>query len=156
MADPSWSKEVAKELLDFGYKLLSKRYHPDVGGSHDEMLTLGATRDYLLGFIEKGEVVRIEPYGPPPKHKPRGGEAFKDADDEYSILREWSERWLYAEGVKVQVETEKAIKVKIPGVALALWLPKSQLHQDDNEVWEEEDVGVLVLSKWIAEQKGLA
>lgn len=157
MADPSWSKEVAKELLDFGYKLLSKRYHPDVGGSHDEMLTLGATRDYLLRCIN-GETLLFLTPEPAVKraHKPRGGEAFKDDDDEYCILREWSQNWLYADNVRVQVETEKAVKVKIPGIALPMWFPKSQLHVEDNECWEADDVGVLVMSKWIAEQKGLA
>jgi hypothetical protein len=34
------------------------------------------------------------------------------------------------------------------------WIPQSQID-DDSEVWEEGDEGMLVISKWIADQKGL-
>lgn len=55
--------------------------------------------------------------------------------------------------------TEKAIYVDIPATPGRRaqwrgWIPQSQVH-DDSEVWREDDTGDLVLSRWIAEQKGL-
>lgn len=35
------------------------------------------------------------------------------------------------------------------------WVPKSQIH-DDSEVYREGDDGRLVITRWIAEQKGWA
>ncbi len=57
-------------------------------------------------------------------------------------------------------ESDKAIYVVIPAVpggraAWSGWIPQSQVH-DDSEVWRERDHGELVVSRWIAEQKGLA
>lgn len=34
------------------------------------------------------------------------------------------------------------------------WIPQSQID-DDSEIWEEGQEGDLVVSQWIAEQKGL-
>jgi len=36
-----------------------------------------------------------------------------------------------------------------------MWIPYSQIH-DDSEVYIEGHVGKLVITRWIAEQKGLA
>ena len=36
-----------------------------------------------------------------------------------------------------------------------VWIPKSQIH-DDSEVYEDGTDGDLVISRWIAEKKGLA
>jgi hypothetical protein len=49
--------------------------------------------------------------------------------------------------------TEKAILVEIDGDQH--WIPQSQVDAD-SEVWKEGDEGTLVVSDWIAEQKGLA
>jgi hypothetical protein len=57
-----------------------------------------------------------------------------------------------SEFVKCVKETPKAILVNVGGEEL--WFPKSQLSED-NEVNEEGDEGVLIISLWIAEQKGL-
>lgn len=35
-----------------------------------------------------------------------------------------------------------------------VWIPKGQIH-DDSEVYGEGHSGVLIVSRWIAEQKGL-
>ena len=35
-----------------------------------------------------------------------------------------------------------------------MWIPDSQIH-DDSEVYREGDIGKLVITRWIAEQKGL-
>ena len=49
-------------------------------------------------------------------------------------------------------DTEKAILVEIDGEEH--WIPLSQID-DDSEVYQEGDEGVLVISHWIAVQKGL-
>jgi len=35
-----------------------------------------------------------------------------------------------------------------------MWIPQTQIH-DDSEVYREGDVGKLVITRWIAEQKDL-
>lgn len=53
------------------------------------------------------------------------------------------------------METEKAILVKIKDAdEEQYWIPKSQID-DESEVYQENDEGKLVISAWIAEQKGL-
>jgi hypothetical protein len=52
----------------------------------------------------------------------------------------------------VKRETEKALLVEIGGEEL--WIPKSQIH-DDSEVYREGDTGKLVITEWIAREKGL-
>jgi hypothetical protein len=49
-------------------------------------------------------------------------------------------------------DTDKAILVEIDGEEY--WIPQSQVD-DDSEVYQEGDKGVLVISHWIAVQKGL-
>lgn len=56
------------------------------------------------------------------------------------------------EDVVVIKETEKALLVKIEDENH--WIPQSQID-DDSEVWKLGDEGVLVISEWLAEQKGL-
>lgn len=50
--------------------------------------------------------------------------------------------------------TEKAILVKLPEMDKPLWFPQSQIDAD-SEVWKQGDEGTLVVSRWIAKQKGL-
>lgn len=56
------------------------------------------------------------------------------------------------DGVSSSAETTQAVLCKIDGKDL--WIPKSQID-DDSEVWENNQDGTLVVSQWIAEQKGL-
>jgi hypothetical protein len=56
------------------------------------------------------------------------------------------------EGVTCIDESPKAIKVVIDKDAH--WIPKSQVH-DDSEVYKKDDDGVLIISAWIAGEKGL-
>jgi hypothetical protein len=54
--------------------------------------------------------------------------------------------------------TDRAIYLLIPAVPGRRaewrgWIPQSQIH-DDSEVWRAGDTGQLVLTRWIAEQKG--
>lgn len=48
--------------------------------------------------------------------------------------------------------TEKAILVNVDGEEL--WIPLSQVD-DDSEVYSEGDEGTLIITAWIARQKGL-
>jgi hypothetical protein len=57
------------------------------------------------------------------------------------------------EGVVCVRATDAAILVRIDGEEH--WIPQSQVS-DDSEVWQEGDEGRLVVSQWIAMQKGLA
>ena len=54
--------------------------------------------------------------------------------------------------VFAKYDSGKALLCVIEGEEM--WIPKSQIH-DDSEVWQEHDRGVLVITEWIAEQKGL-
>jgi hypothetical protein len=56
------------------------------------------------------------------------------------------------EDVLVKSETEKALLCIIEGEQM--WIPKSQIT-DDSEVWKQGDEGTLVITEWLAEQKGL-
>lgn len=54
--------------------------------------------------------------------------------------------------VECTKETKDAILCVIDGKSI--WIPKSQVH-DDSEVYKDGDSGTLVITQWIAEQKGL-
>lgn len=63
-----------------------------------------------------------------------------------------------ADCVELEVEepvhraTERAIQVTVEGERI--WIPLSQIH-DDSEVYGEGHSGTLIVSRWIAQQKGL-
>lgn len=52
----------------------------------------------------------------------------------------------------VKVKTQKAILVDVDGEDY--WIPLSQVD-DESEVYESGDQGDLVITEWIAQQKGL-
>lgn len=61
---------------------------------------------------------------------------------------------------KVRVEDVYAIKQTDKALLCQVgddevWIPQSQID-DDSEVWKEGQEGMLVVSEWIARQKGLA
>lgn len=55
------------------------------------------------------------------------------------------------EDAKCIAATSKAICVEIDGEEY--WIPQSQVHED-SEVYNHGDQGTLVISEWIAKQKG--
>jgi hypothetical protein len=60
------------------------------------------------------------------------------------------------EDVLVVKETERAVLIKLDeGRGDQFWIPKSEI-KDDSDAMEEGDVGTLVISEWLAEQKGLS
>ena len=66
-------------------------------------------------------------------------------------MAEFKEK-VHIDDVTVLRTTEMAVLCEIDGSEY--WVPQSQID-DDSEVWEEGDQGMLVISKWIADQKGL-
>lgn len=68
------------------------------------------------------------------------------------VVSEYDEKNVSIANVECTSETERAILVMIEGTEH--WVPKSQLH-DDSEVYSKRDCGKLVMSKWIAKQRGL-
>lgn len=52
----------------------------------------------------------------------------------------------------VEKETDAAILVTIDGTEY--WIPKSQISED-SEVYEEGGTGELVITEWIATEKGI-
>ncbi len=54
----------------------------------------------------------------------------------------------------VERQSDKAILVTVKGKKV--WIPKSEIH-DDSEVYSVKNgTGTLIISEWIAKQKGLA
>jgi hypothetical protein len=58
------------------------------------------------------------------------------------------------DGVKIGRETPLAVEVFLAEQTTPIWIPKTQIS-DDSEVWKEGDSGTLIISEWIAAQKGI-
>lgn len=59
---------------------------------------------------------------------------------------------VWIKGVEALKETPKALLCLTP--TKEVWIPKSQITED-SEVLAEGDVGTLVITEWIAGEKGL-
>lgn len=59
----------------------------------------------------------------------------------------------YEVEVRLKKVTEMAYLCRIDGADH--WIPRSQINEDESEVTVEGDVGILVMSEWIAQSKGL-
>jgi hypothetical protein len=57
------------------------------------------------------------------------------------------------EDVKCVGETEAALKCLVGGHVK--WVPKSVVHEDESEVTEEGDEGILVVDTWFAQKEGM-
>lgn len=67
--------------------------------------------------------------------------------------------WFLVANVTCIRETDKALLVRVPALKEGNpptedWVPKSQLHDEENEITTVGDVGMLVCSEWIAKEKG--
>lgn len=167
-----WSKDMALELIKAGFFQLAKKHHPDAGGSHEKMLTLGATKEHLEGMLN-GSGWRTS-YQAPPHEETARARAERKAKEEKEQERktgrkEWKEQgsdeippglhkyafgWWMIANVEVMRESEKAIQFVDQDGNGPWWMPKSQLHKNANQVWEMGDEGDIVFSEWIARQKG--
>ena len=66
----------------------------------------------------------------------------------------------HLEFVKITAKTEKAIQFTLQdedGDRRSVWIPISQIEDDpdDYEVGEGEELGSIMISDWIANEKGL-
>lgn len=64
--------------------------------------------------------------------------------------------WVLIGPTKVIHTSERALKVHVEGTPLWMdeWVPKSQLHKEENECWQLGDEGMLVIPEWLAKEKG--
>lgn len=44
--------EVASQVIEQGYRALSKKFHPDVGGTHEEMVALNRVMEQLRSMVK--------------------------------------------------------------------------------------------------------
>jgi hypothetical protein len=68
------------------------------------------------------------------------------------IMARNSEYWHEIEDVEAIKETEFGLQVLISGNTY--WLPKSQIH-NDSEVHKLDTRGLLIIPRWLADEKGL-
>lgn len=47
---------LLEELVGAGVRTLAKRYHPDVGGTHEQMLALNHANEWLLAQLRRGSL----------------------------------------------------------------------------------------------------
>lgn len=84
---------------------------------------------------------------------------FRDSEEEpeqYASRRRKADDLVYFKDCTVITETEKALLVECAEWEGDMWIPKSQIH-DDSEVYGGKDgtEGTLIISAWLAKQKGL-
>jgi hypothetical protein len=47
-----WSKAIALEIIQAGFLRMAKKYHPDVGGTQEQILQLQETKDHLERILD--------------------------------------------------------------------------------------------------------
>lgn len=151
MSKVGWDRHVADELLKAGYRALTKRYHPDAGGSHEEMLVLKATLDHMENLVV--QVRKPEPFEDEPPPRQKREKPREDYSDKIP-LEQYAYGWYQVKNTRCIRASERAVQVMFPRNPMPQWLPKSQLHKRANQIWDDGDTGTIVLSKWIAQQKG--
>lgn len=157
MNRPKHDPQIAVELVKAGYRQLTKKYHPDLrGGSHEAMLVLGATRDHLESLLRGGAgggaTFRTTEQ---PKSKTSGSSYYRqDNTPRFDIPLEPfdHESYLIRDVVLVR-ESEKAYCIRIPGIHVNQWVPRSQIWVP-TPVPTEGDCFDIRVSHWIANQKG--
>jgi hypothetical protein len=174
----NWDKKIALEIIQAGFIRMSKKFHPDVGGTQEQMLVLTATKEHLEKSIAAG---RHDYTGDAftytrAREEPRRRSTYRNTRSQYWDQADRSKEhgftgevpleaypddsdYVQLRDVTIMSVTEKAFKIKIPTVKQPQWLPKSQvLWELDNfsRINEpiEGDVVTIVFTKWIAKQKG--
>lgn len=162
----NWSKEMALELIQAGYIRMAKKLHPDVGGTQEQILQLQETKEHLERILagkagpdtyrhqtDSYQRAREEPR----KSTYTGRSRYWNRADEYTgevPLEPYPDDADYVQisDVTIMSSTEKAIRIKIPGIKVGQWLPKSQMLYDEDTFLDGE-VTTVVFTKWIAKQK---
>jgi len=79
-----------------------------------------------------------------------------DADEQRAVYMGWrrddEHKWALIGPVACVRETAKALLVKFERAEE--WVPKFMLHEDENEIEHEGDIGILVIPEWLAKEKG--
>jgi len=144
----SWAPEVALEIVAAGVRAVSKRVHPDrPDGSHQAMIVLTATAGRLRAAIGAGLPTAVaRSWADRPHRRPAGDIPPLAAFDPAG-------RWVYCDDVESTATKELAIFCTFP-TGVQHWVPFSQLHRRENDLWERGDSGRLVFSAWFAQRKG--
>lgn len=64
-----------------------------------------------------------------------------------------SDEYFELDGVECIAATLNAILVNIPDIGDEIWIPRSQLIDEYNEVCETGDSGQLIITHWLAEKR---
>jgi hypothetical protein len=166
------NKKVASELVKAGFRTLAKKYHPDMGGTHNAMLVLKETYENLEKCIENGNWSapkqeqtggrRQEGFHQEGRDKAHWSNDFRDkAKGEGAkgantgpVLEKYKPGYFLIKNVHCVGDTPKALQVMFPGNPVPAWLPRSQVLVQDSDIVKEGDRGNLVITDWIASQKG--
>jgi hypothetical protein len=145
-----WDKQVATELIQAGYRALTRKYHPDAGGNHHAFLKLTVTKEHLELLLDAPKYTYQQAYQEAPKRprpRPKPGKLH---------IKKYAAGWYCVENVTVIKRTDRAILIENFDDPLYddVWLPLSQLHKTANKVWMVDQTGTVVFSEWIAKQKG--
>jgi hypothetical protein len=130
-----------------------QKAHPDVGGSREQMLTLTATADRLRAAVAAGLPTSLPPPPPPRRDGQRRARTSAYRFDAPPLKRWEGEGYLYCDDVYAAASTDRAVLCRFATGGEA-WIPLSQLHETDNELWERGNGGRLVVSAWFATRKG--
>jgi|KBSMisStandDraft_5_1062788.scaffolds.fasta_scaffold218765_3 hypothetical protein len=168
------NKKVATEIVKAGFRTLAKTYHPDTGGTHEAMLVLKDTYEGLIKAVENGNFGpttggtstgrtsgrgQREGFSQERKHwsddfreKAQG----QDAGGKYTgpVLEKYKAGYFLIRDVHCVGATPKAIQVMFPGNPVPAWVPRSQIYVQDTDIVKEGDRGKLIITDWIAAQKG--
>jgi len=171
---PTWTKEMALEIISAGYKSMARKYHPDVGGTHEQMLGLTASKEHLEKVINGASDFRSDSFSynrGPDWNRASANRREEDARKRRQYWRNTKadeaaenipiepyphdDDYFQIADVTIMAITEKAYKIKITGIRQPQWLPKSQLHEEmDLNAINDGDVLTIVFTRWIAQQKG--
>jgi hypothetical protein len=122
-------KDTADRLVTAGHRTLAREVHPDHGGSNEAMRDVNLAAEALRELLDGGSCERA--FGVDPE------------DPDAFIVGPARCLWETERGILVRAGQSK------------IWFPKRQIAPQ-SEVREEGDAGVLVVSRWIAQRKGLA
>ena len=172
------NKKVASEIVKAGFRSLALKYHPDQGGTHEAMLVLKDTYEALAKWVETGvkpEQARgsttdskagqrqgtwsgrySSGYGE--RQRANWSDDFRDKAKGANAgsgpqCFKYKRGWVLIKDVTCVGQSPKAIQVMFPGNPTPAWLPLSQVSAE-SEVKKEDDRGNLIISDWIAAQKG--
>jgi hypothetical protein len=160
----NWDKAIALELIQAGYTRMAKKFHPDVGGTQEQMLALTATKEHLEKLLSGGgshytDSFTYQRAREAPPRRPRSTYYSRQTADDFTgevPLEPYPDDkdYVLLRDVVITSVTEKAFKIKVMGVKQQQWLPKSQMLFEEIPEPVEGDTVDIVFTKWIARQKG--